>query len=148
MTLKIISKEFLAQNCSQFIALIAGWKYATWKKENFLYELPEKWEFSFAVYENETLSGFCFASGKIPGVYYIHLLFVSEHLRGQRAGAKMLSYAQQIALKHDIHSIELRCPGSNTKAVDFYLNNHFKIISKLKDQISGDEADFYLQLKF
>lgn len=142
-----IDKAFLTNNIHSFLNLIKNWKYSNWQEENFFYDLPSKWNFSFAIYEQNTLLGFCFASGKISNTYYIHLLFISDALRGKDIGSKMIGYAREIALKNKINKIELRCPESNVKAIDFYKKNKFEIISKLTDETSGSESDYYLQLK-
>lgn len=127
---------------------MAGWKYCSWTKDNFLYELPKKWQFSFAAYEGTRLTGFCFASNKITGVYYIHLLFIASSERGKSFGGKMIEHAKKIALDNNIHSIELRCPETNQTALAFYKKQGFIVKEILQDEISGSEKDYYLQLIF
>ena len=58
----------------------------------------------------------------------------------------LLLYAQEIASKHNINIIELRCPESNEQALNFYLKNGFKVKQKIKDDTSGNEMDYYLEL--
>jgi ribosomal protein S18 acetylase RimI-like enzyme len=139
-----ITKEELKKNIDNYLRLINDWKYCDWNEENFIYELPLKWDFSFSVYSNKVLVGFCFASNKIPDGYYIHLLFISPDLRGNLLGFKILKHAQEIALKHNIHKLELRCPESNIQALNFYLKNGFKVKEKIKDETSREEVDYYL----
>jgi len=139
-----ITKEELQKNSDNYLRLINDWKYCDWNEENFIYELPFKWEFSFSLNSNNEIVGFCIASNKIPEVYYIHLLFISPSVRGNSLGLKLLLYAQEIGIKHNINIIELRCPESNEKALTFYLKNGFKVKEKIKDETSGEEADYYL----
>jgi ribosomal protein S18 acetylase RimI-like enzyme len=142
-----LTKEYLSLNVEAFINLVDDWKYCTWKKENFLYELPKKWDLSFAIYEENNLEGFCFASNKIIDVYYIHLIFVSDKSRGKSFGKKMIERAIELAKQNNLPRIELRCPESNTGALDFYKKKGFKTVSLLKDAVSGPEADYYLALE-
>ena len=148
MEFEIINKNYLDNHIETFIQLIQGWQYSSWNEENFMYELPLKWQFSFGVYENEKLLGFCFASNKLNGVYYIHLIFISSEIRGKSIGKKMIEFAKNIAKQNNINKIELRCPESNTDALTFYKKNGFSILEIIKDDISGNEADCYLTLDF
>ncbi len=149
LSFKIITKENLEIQIENYKQLILNWEYCNWNSENFLYELPNKWRFSFSIHnENDKLIGFCFASNKIQDVYYIHLLFVSNHLRGAGIGGEIIKNAIKIAKENKINKIELRCPESNVNALKFYQKNNFKIISVLNDETSGNEKDNYLQLVF
>lgn len=144
MKFNLINKLDLKHAISQYLLLIHNWSYCKWTEENFLYDLPKKWDFSFSLSEDDTIKAFCFASNKIPDVYYIHLLFVSNQLRGKSIGKKMIAQAKEIANKNNINKIELRCPESNKKALAFYSKNGFDIKEKIKDETSGNEADYYL----
>ena len=146
MKFSLITRHELLKEIPNYLKLIRNWKYCDWTEENFCYELPLKWDFSFSVYSNNALVGFCFASNKIADVYYIHLLFISPDLRGNLLGSKILQHAQEIARKHNIHKLELRCPESNEQALNFYLKNGFTIKQKIKDDTSGNEMDYYLVL--
>jgi len=146
MIFNLITKENLKTDICCYINLIRNWRYCNWNEENFLYELPLKWDFSFSLLSNNELVGFCIASNKIPKVYYIHLLYISPNFRGNSLGLKLLLYAQEIASKHNINIIELRCPESNEQALTFYLKNGFKVKQKIKDDTSGNEMDYYLEL--
>ena len=42
-----ITKEELKKNIDNYLRLINDWKYCDWNEENFIYELPLKWDFSF-----------------------------------------------------------------------------------------------------
>lgn len=138
-----INREFMVQHAQEFLDILSGWKYVQWTKDNLLFELPKKWELSFAVYSDDKLIGFCIGSNKIKSSYYLHLFFVSEHARGRQLGAKMFDHIQNIARKNNLTKIEFRCPESNTSGLDFYAKMNCKITSKIQDEISGNEADCY-----
>src|ERR1041384_563636 len=100
-----LDKQFLEENINTFLKLIEGFEYLDWKAENFLYELPKKWDFSFAVFDDNKLVGFCMASNKISDVYYMHFTFLSEETRGKGLGKKVWAHAKEVALQHGIHKI-------------------------------------------
>jgi ribosomal protein S18 acetylase RimI-like enzyme len=147
MIFQSLHRDFLKAHIGDFISLIEGWKFSDWKEDNFLYELPRKWEFSFAAYDADTLIGFCIASNKIKDVFYIHLIYVDEKARGMNLGRKMLQHAKSIALQNNISKIELRCPETNADAAGFYRHTGFIETALLKDDVSGDVADHYFQLQ-
>jgi ribosomal protein S18 acetylase RimI-like enzyme len=146
MLIKVLNKEFLENNVNEFLELVSSWKYCSWKKENFMYELPQKWNFSFAVYDNNKPQGFCIASNKISDAYYIHLFFVSEESRGKDIGTAMIDQAKEMSRSNGLKRIELRCPETNAGALSFYQKKNFKILNRVKDETSGPEADYYLAL--
>ena len=148
LVFKKIEKDFLEANVTQFLKLIKGWKYSVWNEDNFFYELPSKWQFSFGAWSEENLIGFCFASNKIKDSYYIHLIYLSTESRGKSLGKKMIDHAIKIAKENHIHKIELRCPETNIGSLEFYKKQGFKVAEVLKDETSGDEADYYLRLDF
>ncbi len=146
MLIKPLTRDFLFSNLNVFLDLIRGWKYCNWTENNFLYELPLKWELSFALYEGDSLRGFCIASNKIADAYYIHLLFISDKARGHSLGKKCLDYAMELSKKHGYKRIELRCPLSNVRALEFYIKNGFRLRECIMDDVSGQEPDNYLEL--
>lgn len=148
MKFRKLDKAFLASHVGDFVSLITGWEFSSWQASNFLYELPKKWDFSFSVYDEGDLLAFCIASNKIQDAYYIHLIFISQAARGKKLGKQMIEHAKSIAMENGIRKIELRCPETNTSALEFYRHAGFKEIARLKDEISGDVADYYFQLSF
>lgn len=144
MNFKVLDKSYLIEHMHTFLDLINGWKYSSWKETNFLYEVPRKWELSFVALEQEKIVGFCVASNKISSAYYIHLIFLTETIRGKNIGTKMIKHASDIALSKGLKRIELRCPESNKGGLQFYNKAGFTVKQVLKDQISGEEADYYL----
>jgi ribosomal protein S18 acetylase RimI-like enzyme len=146
MRFRILEKPLLEAELHRFTQLISGWAYCQWGEDNFLYNLPAKWELSFAAYEHDELAGFCFASNK-GGVYYIHLFYLAPEYRGRLLGEQMIRNAVAVAKNCHLGAIELRCPTSNEVGLKFYKKNGFSVERTLCDEVSGEEADYYLQLK-
>lgn len=143
-----LNSQILKLNINQFLELIKDWQYCEWTEANFLYDLNRKWDFSFSLKQNNELIGFCIASNKLLGVYYIHLIYLSNKNRGQNFGRLMIQQAVEIASSNGIDRIELRCPESNLQSLEFYKKMNFQIIDSIKDEISGNEKDYYLRLNF
>lgn len=146
MKFKILEKCLLEAELPQFMQLVKDWQYCQWNEGNFLRDLPAKWELSFAVYEQEKLIGFCFASRK-SDIYYIHLFFLAPEYRGKSLGKQMIMNALTIAQMRNLSMIELRCPATNVAGLVFYKKNGFSIERILNDCVSAGDPDCYLQLK-
>ena len=144
MEIRQITRCELNAGVTSYLRLVEKWRYCKWGTGNFLYDLPSKWNLSFAVIKAEKLAGFCFASDK-KGVYYIHLFYLDPDYQGQGYGTAMVRYAMDLARYHALKAIELRCPMSNNEALRFYQKNGFKTINLLRDCVSEDEADYYLR---
>jgi N,N'-diacetyllegionaminate synthase len=140
-----LSRSFIETNSNELLALLSGWSYLNWTKENLLYELPNKWELSYAFYINDELAGFFIGSTKIEGTFYMHLLYVGDTHRRKLIGNYLFNQIKRLAKKHQLHKIEFRCPESNISALKFYQREGCEIITKLKDEVSGSEADYYLR---
>ena len=143
----LLDKPFMENFVDDLVSCIEGWAYATWQRANFLIELPKKWEYSFVVYQENTICGFCIASGKLPDFYYIHLIFLRDECRNQGLGRQMLDRAWQYCREHALVGIRLRCPVSNEVAYRFYLDYGFTLLEHVHDEISGDEPDFVLEYR-
>lgn len=55
-------------------------------------------------------------------------LFVSEKLRGQGYGKKLINLAKEITIKNNYRVLMLETQSSNVNAVDFYLHEGFTLI--------------------
>jgi sialic acid synthase SpsE/GNAT superfamily N-acetyltransferase len=140
-----LTREYVEANSESLLELLSGWSYLNWTRDNLLYELPNKWELSYAFYVNNTLAGFFIGSTKIEGAFYMHLLYVSKSFRSQAIGSYLFNYIKRLTKKYQLTCIEFRCPESNTGALQFYQREGCEIINKLQDEVSGTEADFYLR---
>ena len=134
-----INKEFLKNNVSIFLDMIKNWKYGDWKEDNFLCDLPLKWDYSFVCKSDDDIIGFCFNSGKIAKCLYIHLLFINEANRSRNIGKLLIDNLKIHALENELEKIALCCPKDNISGLNFYLKNKFEVIPK--DSIE----EFYLE---
>jgi len=141
-----LDRQAMSRSVDDLVELIREWKLVDWKEDNFLYDLPGKWSCSFAILAEGSIIGFCIASEKITGAYYIHLLFVANAYRKQGVGRKIIDVAKQRCIDRGLKRIILRCPVTNHKAVEFYKHQGFDIHSKVQDEISGSVEDYVMHM--
>lgn len=99
-------------------------KELAWNKSAFHYELPEKVEKSFLVFNNEELIGYCVISKK-NDFYHIHKIVVDNDFGNLGLGSKMIDFILN-TLK--ITEIALKVDVNNIFAINFYFKHKFKII--------------------
>jgi ribosomal protein S18 acetylase RimI-like enzyme len=92
-----------------------------WKKENFLYALPKKDEYSYIVLLNNKIIGYCIASQKNNAIY-IHR-FVIDNIE-QGLSGKFLTELFKIYKNNEIY---LMVNILNKKAIEFYKKHNFTI---------------------
>lgn len=141
----LLDQVMMKKQANNLVKLISSWELSQWKEENFLYDLPLKWEYSFMLQEDENILGFCIASGKIDHNYYIHLFFCDEKIRGKGVGKLLLNTAEKIAKSRKLQAIILRCPIINDGAVKFYKKQGFQILEEVLDAVSGEIPDYILK---
>lgn len=140
-----LTRNFAEKKSDELLNLLNEWTYLNWNIENILYNLPNKWDLSYVLYINDKIAGLYIGSEKIQGKFYLHLLYVSEKFRGQNIGVYLFNHIKSIAKKRTLIQIELRCPESNVKALKFYEREGCTVMDKIKDDVSGSEADYYLK---
>jgi len=99
----------------------------SWSEDNFLQELPEKWDLSYLIISMDSVIAFLIASKKQKS-YHIHRLGVDPSFQGKGIGSMLLNTINIQALNKSIQSISLKVAKENDKAIKFYKLNGFKII--------------------
>jgi ribosomal protein S18 acetylase RimI-like enzyme len=126
--LRNISRDHLREHLNSYLAV--GADFSPWTAENFLKELPLKWELSFALWKS-ALIAYCIMS-KRSGVAHIHHLIVAKPYRCQGLGARMLTEARRIAGGR----ITLKIHPGNIRARKFYERHGFNLV--------GDENGYLI----
>ncbi|MBL7849455.1 MAG: GNAT family N-acetyltransferase [Cyclobacteriaceae bacterium] len=134
MSLSILpmTKEFLRSNIEEFLKVDEVIGRDFWIIDNFLVELPEKWELSFMALNGGLLVGFLIASRKITSIH-IHRLAVRSQWQSKGIGETLIRrlfeetrYAHlPITLKVDTH---------NARAVSFYIRLGFSVVHQDNDR--------------
>jgi len=123
-----LSKAYVEAHAGDFTALIARWEHGDWREENFTSDVEKKWEYSYGFFRGERLVGFCMASGKIPGAYYVHLLFVAEEHRAFGVGRDFFAVCVDHCKGLGLRSIDLKCPVANPRGLRFYQSLGFRVV--------------------
>lgn len=141
-----LSRECMERVSPLLVSMVEGSSIVDWKQKNFMYDLPLKWQCSFAIYDNDTVAGFCVSSKKADDNYYIHLLFVDDLQRGKGIGSKMIKEALRRAAYLELPAVALRCPSYNEAAKSFYLREGFYEEGFVCDDTSGPCGDYFMRL--
>jgi ribosomal protein S18 acetylase RimI-like enzyme len=110
LILQKLSAEHVAAHIDAYLAVSAD--VSPWRKENFLRDAPEKWDLSFALWEDVPV-GYCILSRR-NGVVHINQLMVAPYARGDGIGKTLLEEAERRGAS------SLKVDPLNTGAIRFY----------------------------
>ncbi|MCD4795124.1 MAG: GNAT family N-acetyltransferase [Bacteroidales bacterium] len=128
MKIIAISKQFLEKNINDFIDILKDIPHEYWEKENFLAELPLKWNFSYVLLNKDLIDGYIIASKKETKIH-IHKFMIKKKLRNLGFGKSLLShFIEETTQTFD--GISLKVYKDNYKAINFYFKNNFYIANQ------------------
>lgn len=104
-----------------------------WTKENFLVDLPKKWEASFVAMYDEPV-GYVILSQKQEGALHIHQFMVAPAMRGSGVGEAMIVEAKRRSLLFGGH-LSLKVADSAAGAQRFYRRHAFSDTRRERDYI-------------
>ena len=111
-----------------------SFKFEKWERDNYLMDLPRKWELSIVAKSSGQVAGFSFNSEK-KQVMHIHYFYVFQTYRDSKLGISMLQKCTELAKQYKMAKISLKCNIHNFRALKFYIKNDF-LIERL-------EGEFY-----
>jgi len=94
-----------------------------WREDEFLAELPDKWNLSFTV-TIDRIVGYAVLSRKWPDRVHIHQFMVAPRWRSSGIGAAMVAAARDRA---ETTPLSLKVSRTNARAISFYDRNGFGI---------------------
>lgn len=120
-----ISLVYIQENMSDFLDIITDGLHEYWKEQEFLFDMPKKWESSIAMTSNNKVIGIVISSLK-NNLFHIHKFFIHRDYRNQGYGKILLQeFEHRIVTNFNINSISLKVYQDNTKAIEFYEANGF-----------------------
>ena len=123
---EILTNDLLESNLNDLILMdkqVFG--IEAWGKENFRYQLPQKYDLSFLVKIDNKFIAYCINSKKEEDCY-IHRIVINKDYKGKGLGGEMINYIQnQLNQK----KISLKVNVNNIFAINFYFKMNFKIDS-------------------
>ena len=120
------TKEILKKYIDAIIRDTSDFEYNNWKEENFLLDLPDKWEFSIALFDGSSITGFSINSRK-SDVFYMHFFYILKKYRKSKAGEGLLNACENKAAENKLQIVRLKCNKNNFAALNFYLKNGYAI---------------------
>ena len=119
-----LTKELLISRLNEIIEIskeaIPG---ENWSEENYLYDLPRKWELSRVVIVDDKIVGYTIISEKESSLH-LHKIVVKKNSRGKGIGRMLLQNLEEIGEK----SVTLKVGIENVDAKKFYASlNYLKI---------------------
>jgi len=126
--IEVLSRDFLIDNIKEFIFIASDIPKESWSLDNYIYELPGKWNLSLCIIDIETkvIAGFLIASDK-GAFYHIHKYAVHPDFRSAGLGSMLLEYFEEAIRKEGrYNSIGLFVDCSNDNAIRFYIKNGFE----------------------
>jgi ribosomal protein S18 acetylase RimI-like enzyme len=90
-----------------------------WDDENYLMELPGKWELSRLVFQGDVVVAYAMCSYK-GNVLWLHRLVVGADARGRGIGKEIVAELIRVARDEGLLSIGVKTPDDNVLAQKFY----------------------------
>lgn len=128
MELITTTKKEITENIDLLLNETRYFKFETWNKDNFLMDLPRKWELSIVAKSRGQITGFSFNSEKEKAMH-IHYFYVFQSCRNSKLGVSMLQKCTDLARQYKYPIITLKCNIANYMALKFYIKNDFAIAS-------------------
>lgn len=131
----MLRPEYIEQHIQQFLAIAADIPKEGWTLENYLYELPGKWQYSLAaVNEHDEVIGFIIASDKAAAIH-IHKYAVHPQYRSKGIGLWMLQKLEKGVKATGYKIISLYVDASNAGAIRFYEKQGFELQEKVETML-------------
>ncbi len=131
--IRTLSANGVRAHLDAILAIAADVEGEQWGCENFLWELPGKWDLSFALWSAEELPvAYAILSCKERDAH-IHHFMVAAELRGEGLGAGMLREAERRGALMKCRRLTLKVAKANVGAQQFYTRHGFR-----NDSCEGD----------
>ncbi|MBZ5647584.1 MAG: GNAT family N-acetyltransferase [Acidobacteriia bacterium] len=107
-----------------------AYSHESWGESQFLLELPEKWELSRVVLDENAVCGFLIASRK-GDLMHIHRFAVAEAQRSSGLGRRLLDELAGGGNERHAAGITLSVAAGNDRAVSFYERAAFSVVEQI-----------------
>lgn len=131
MRITSVTGEVLNNYIDQLLEIDRHTPGERWNLENFLFELPMKWQLSeMLVGELNQVEGFLIASFR-NSVFHIHRLAIREEYKGKGLGKKLILSLADKARTSQIETITLKVALTNESAIKFY--EHLGFVTSMNE---------------
>lgn len=126
---QIVSFQVLSQNIQKFLYLEELTNLNPhWREENFLIDLPKKYDYSIMLVEKDEILGYIICSQKNDFIH-INRFIIDTNIARKGLGTILLNKFVDI-VKNSYSTISLKVLKSS-EAVNFYKKNCFKITNEI-----------------
>ena len=139
LTIKSIGRHDILAHQKKFVAIASDVPGEYWSLEEFLLDLPAKWDLSFALWQDAQPIGYAILSQKSAPQVHLHHFMIARENRGQGFGARMVSEMTDRAQSIGANLLTLKVDKLNTAAHLFYSRNGFSY--------HGEEGSFWVMAK-
>jgi len=120
LTLRSFTKQDFEAHESDFLAIAADIEDENWTAENFLVDLPGKWELSVTAWSDGRPVAYAVVSRKADDTAHLHHFMVTNAFRGQGLGQRLLVEAERRAEASGCARMTLKVATGNAGARRFY----------------------------
>ena len=129
-----VTREYMIKNMNKFLAIEKNWVdlgEESWIEENFLFELPLKWELSFAAEKDDLIIGYLIGSKYTTELSRINKLVVDSQHHRCGIGKQLINQYFATCLKKGIEKSELKALIENIPANNFYAKNGYRHVDSI-----------------
>ena len=109
----------------EFLAIADDIPGEYWTLQNFLIDLPAKWDLSFALWQNDLPIGYAILSKKSEDQVHLHHFMIDRDHRAKGWGTRMITEMSDRAEAAGATLLTLKVEKSNASALRFYSRNGF-----------------------
>ena len=133
--LKPLSKNEVRGNLEALKRMSSEIPFDNWELENYLIDLPLKWESSlYAVKGSNDLVGFLISSRK-GEFMHINRICVSAETQGTGLGKAMINNLMAFARNQSMSRLSLKVHATNSNAISWYQYLDFKVIETINHYV-------------
>lgn len=128
-----LTKAYIINNLIELMEIDSEINQEAWTVDNFLCELPQKWDLSFVATFDKQLVGFVIVSKKEKSIH-IHRLAVKARFQSRGIGATLIEHVSEEAKKQHL-KITLKVYRDNQRAIAFYRKLGFQFLAESNHNI-------------
>ncbi|WP_461208440.1 GNAT family N-acetyltransferase [Desulfocurvus sp. DL9XJH121] len=125
-----LSVETVEESLQKLLAVAADQSDEYWTRDNFLRDLPGKWDLSFAVFLNSDLVGYAVLSNKDSRTVHLHHFMLRSDCRGEGLGGLMLAEVEARSRRAGAKVLSLKYRADNDRVRAFYERAGFGVVGQ------------------
>jgi ribosomal protein S18 acetylase RimI-like enzyme len=117
-----ITRDYMVENLSKLLQMESNWTEIdekSWNENNFLLDLPYKWELSFAAEDGGEILGYLIGS-KSENTTRVNKIAVRREYRKNHVGTSLMRKFEVACLERGLYDVEFKALVDNTPAHNFY----------------------------